>query len=65
MRGNLIIVGFLFIILSCSKSADKTSSSISPGTTNPPASTSKVPVAPSDIILKINSISSVTLSWTD
>jgi hypothetical protein len=65
MRGKLIIIGFLFIILSCSKSADKTPSSISPGTTNPPASTSKVPVAPSDIILKINSISSVTVSWTD
>jgi hypothetical protein len=65
MRGKLIIIGFLFIILSCSKSADKTPSSISPGTTNPPSSTSKVPAAPSDIILKINSISSVTVSWTD
>ena len=65
MRGKLIIIGFLFIILSCSKSADKTSSSINPVTVNPPANSSKVPVAPSDIILKINLNNSVTINWTD
>ena len=67
MRGKLIIIELILTILSCSKTTESTTSSSpnNPGTTNPPAIASKVPVAPSDIILKINSTSSITINWTD
>jgi len=67
MRSKFVITGLIFTILSCSKTTNTTTSSSenNPGIINPPANTSKVPIAPGDFTIKFITNNSSLLSWTD